>query len=383
MKAKVFLLAFFIMNVFQMSAENKDEVTLVVSADGATKDEAVKTALRSAIEQSYGAFVSANTTILNDELVKDEIVTVSSGNIKSYDEISCNQLSNGHASVTLKAIVSISKLVSYAQSKGAETEFAGATLGANIAMYALNKKNEAIVLKNMIAQWDTMGNTFDYEVELGEPIILPKTSDYQIISRGGGESSIHYYSNEIKQILKPDPQSRYKDEIIDQRLVKFVQDRMEKDMTEIPCNIYVTYNNTTDAMCDMYFNIINSLEMTREQYDEARRMGLNPYHGKQFIPNIGRYMRTDEKDIPTPYEFIKKKAENFIITDNVSSPTELFYVIEALPFHRNASTYGIPYKEGKKQNMIGKRLFFVKLWLYIPVDELAKYRKFEVKPKEN
>ena len=32
--------------------------------------------------------MSANTTILNDELVKDEIVTVSNGSIKDYKEVS-------------------------------------------------------------------------------------------------------------------------------------------------------------------------------------------------------------------------------------------------------------------------------------------------------
>ena len=58
----------------------KNDVILTVSADGETKDEAIKMALRSAIEQAYGTFVSANTMLLNDELVKDEIVTISSGN---------------------------------------------------------------------------------------------------------------------------------------------------------------------------------------------------------------------------------------------------------------------------------------------------------------
>ena len=62
----------------------KDEVLLIVSGDGSTKEEATKAALRSAIEQAFGTFVSSNTKILNDELVKDEIVTVASGNIKSY-----------------------------------------------------------------------------------------------------------------------------------------------------------------------------------------------------------------------------------------------------------------------------------------------------------
>ena len=42
------------------------EVSLVVSADGPTKTEAVNNALRSAIEQSVGTFVSANTEILNE-----------------------------------------------------------------------------------------------------------------------------------------------------------------------------------------------------------------------------------------------------------------------------------------------------------------------------
>ena len=387
MKAKVFLLAFFIMNVFQVSAQSNDEVTLVVSADGTTKDEAVKTALRSAIEQTYGTFVSANTTILNDELVKDEIVTVSNGNIKEYKEIDCINLADGRPYVTLQATVSISKLVSYAQSKGAETEFAGATLGANLAIYELNKKNEAIVLKNMIAQWDAMGNTFDYEVELGDPKILPKTSSYEEIQRS---SSIPYsFINQIKEILKPN--SQYKD-TIDKRLVKFVQDRVEKNMAEIPCHIYVTYNKTTDAMCDMYFNILNSLELTKEQYEEALRLGLNPsrWGGSFLAKNI--YMRTDGEDIPNPFEFIKKKAGNFIIADNVSSPTELFHATSITP----ASLFGnclfpYPYRYNRRTNkvekseylIIGKRLYETVFCLYIPVDELAKYRKFEVKPKED
>lgn len=67
----------------QVSNPN-DEVKLVVSGDGQTEEQAIKTALRSAIEQAYGTFVSANTAILNDSLVKDEVVTISTGNIKSY-----------------------------------------------------------------------------------------------------------------------------------------------------------------------------------------------------------------------------------------------------------------------------------------------------------
>lgn len=58
------------------STNSNDEVTLVVFGKAVDSEKATAVALRSAIEQAYGAFVSANTTILNDDLVKDEIVTI-------------------------------------------------------------------------------------------------------------------------------------------------------------------------------------------------------------------------------------------------------------------------------------------------------------------
>ena len=61
-----------------------DEVTLTVIGTGVNEEQATLQALRSAIEQSFGTFVSANTTILNDKLVQDEIVSVSNGNVKEY-----------------------------------------------------------------------------------------------------------------------------------------------------------------------------------------------------------------------------------------------------------------------------------------------------------
>ena len=91
------------------------DVTLIVDGQGITKDQAINSALRSAVEQAYGTFVSSNTEILNDELLKDEIVSISSGNIKSFKELGAN-VYNGIISVTLEAVVSTSTLASYARS---------------------------------------------------------------------------------------------------------------------------------------------------------------------------------------------------------------------------------------------------------------------------
>ena len=148
-----------------------DDITLVVDGEGKDKTEATKNALRSAIEQSYGTFVSANTVILNDELVKDEIATVSSGNIKSYKELSSTTLPNGNISVTLSATVSIGKLISYAQSKGASTEFAGQAFMMNMRMRELNKRNEAVALMHILQRLSSTYETlFDYSIKAGEAL---------------------------------------------------------------------------------------------------------------------------------------------------------------------------------------------------------------------
>lgn len=143
-------------------------ITLVTSGTGGTKKEATKNALRSALEQTYGAFVSANSTVVNDELVKDEIVSISSGNIVEYEELSFQD--TNPKQVTVKSVVSITNLVSYAKNKGMAAELAGNTFAMNMKMEELNKKNEVVALNNMIEQLEKIAdNLFDYEIIVGEP----------------------------------------------------------------------------------------------------------------------------------------------------------------------------------------------------------------------
>ena len=118
----------------------KDEVSLIVSGDGSTKEEATKAALRSAIELAFGTFVSANTKILNDELVKDEIITVSSGNVKNYKYLSERE-EDGKYYVSLQTTVAVGKLIEYTKSKGASAELAGATFAMNMKMKRLAASN--------------------------------------------------------------------------------------------------------------------------------------------------------------------------------------------------------------------------------------------------
>lgn len=159
--------------------ENEKIVTLVTNGTGDTKEEATRNALRSAIEQAYGTFVSANTEVLNDELIKDEIVTVSTGNIKSYKELSVCQ-TNGVFDVSVQAAVSIDQLTKFAQSKGMQADFSGALFAMNMKMRQLNKENEAEAIKIMSQKAEAIARNglFDYEIEIDEPFM--SGSDYII-----------------------------------------------------------------------------------------------------------------------------------------------------------------------------------------------------------
>lgn len=148
--------------------KNEGDVTLTVMGDGENKEQAIQVALRSAIEQAFGVFVSSHSEILNDELVKDEIATIASGNIKEFKCLSENYV-EGKCFVTVQAIVSTNNLISYTKSKGASAELAGATFAMNLRMLELNKRNEALAMQHLVRQLAEIAPImFDYEIKIGE-----------------------------------------------------------------------------------------------------------------------------------------------------------------------------------------------------------------------
>ena len=143
-------------------------ITLVTSGTGETREEATKNALRNALEQTYGTFVSSNSKVVNDELISDEIVSISTGNIAKYEILSIND--SNPVEVNTKVVVSISNLQSYAKNKGMSAELAGNTFAMNLKMEELNKKNQDVALKHLLEQTKIMSqNMFDYEISVGNP----------------------------------------------------------------------------------------------------------------------------------------------------------------------------------------------------------------------
>ena len=173
---QLFLMLALILNITANAQEDKT-VTLVVSSQGKTQDEAKQNALRSAIEQAFGTFISSKTEILNDNLVKDEIVSVANGNIQKFEIISEAQIPNGGYATSLKATVSITKLTSFVESKGVDVEFKGGLFALNIQNQELSAKNEIICLNNLKQTlMNFSASSFDYEIKISDPV-LSKTSN--------------------------------------------------------------------------------------------------------------------------------------------------------------------------------------------------------------
>jgi hypothetical protein len=164
-----FFIILFISKIGIAQTENKD-VTITASGSGFTIEAAKQSALRSATEQAFGAFISSKTEMFNDQIVADQISSVSSGNIKSYEVLNESELPNGKWAVTLKAIVSVDKLTSFVEAKGVAIEIKGGLFALNIKQQLLNEQSEIQAVAEMVGLLhEPMQMAFDYAIKSGEP----------------------------------------------------------------------------------------------------------------------------------------------------------------------------------------------------------------------
>ena len=146
----------------------QDVVSIVTSGDGSTKDQATTAALRNAIEQAYGAFISSNTKFLNDELIQDEIVSLSQGTITEYSIISSIETKNGY-NVTTKSTVSLGKLTSFVESKGGSITINGSSFYRNLLIEDFYNESEHKPIESFIDTRLKNVQVWDYDLISQEP----------------------------------------------------------------------------------------------------------------------------------------------------------------------------------------------------------------------
>jgi hypothetical protein len=149
--------------------------SIIVFGTSEKYEEAKNMALRSACEQAYGAFITSKSTLLNDEIIVDDITTISNGIVKSYDVISKEHYPDGRWGVVMSVNVSIENLATFLQSKGESVSFNGELLAFNIKQKYLKESAEFRIIAEMFGMLhELMQVSFDFEIENS----LPKKIGY-------------------------------------------------------------------------------------------------------------------------------------------------------------------------------------------------------------
>lgn len=169
------LLCFLTVVVFSQD----NTVNIVSSGDGKTKDAATNAALRHCIEKTFGVFVTTNTTVVNDELVKDEITNIASGNIVSYEVLSEIKEADNY-SITVSAVVSPDNIVKTFKSKGYSFEINGNVYAQNIQKEKYYKEQEPKILIEFLKKYIDYPIFDTFEIKVLEPFL---NKDYLQIQR--------------------------------------------------------------------------------------------------------------------------------------------------------------------------------------------------------
>tara|TARA_B110000977_G_scaffold140876_1_gene178838 strand:+ start:2257 stop:3447 length:1191 start_codon:yes stop_codon:yes gene_type:complete len=266
-------------------AQDDKTVTLVVSGQGKTQDEAKQNALRSAIEQAFGTFISSKTEILNDKLVKDEIVSITNGNIQKYELLSEGFIPDGNYSVTLRAIVSISKLSNFCESKGIEILFNGDLLSSNIQLIEMNKDAELISMKNLIkSSKDWLKKCFDYSLKTSEPTSLNGRYQISLTVSTSLNSNFVEYNKYTINTLKNISMSESEIKNYNKLEIEYYQIQI-LDLNKVPN----TYYFRNEQSLNVFFNLFEKPEVYLQNFEVSNN--LESIKGIKFQ----KVVRTDDR----------------------------------------------------------------------------------------
>lgn len=290
---KYLILSFLFCITINLKAQDNKTVTLTVIGQGQTIDEAKVNALRSAIEQAFGTFVSTNTTILDDKIIKDEIISISNGNIQKYDIINETLLPNGTYSTILKAIVSINKLIIFCESKGVKAEFKGNLFAINMIIQDLNKQSELKAWESTKKiLYELMKISIEYKIKANEPTINYSNKSLFDIPITVDVSYNENYKNAMNLLL----QFCKSVSLSNSEIQDYIQTKK---------NVY-------------QINILKKLVSTRDVFLNINRLDLST-NSKTISTGFTRNLKVANDIARIPFEFAEFALKNFKIINGIDT----------------------------------------------------------------
>jgi hypothetical protein len=249
MKQLILILAL-ALSINAIAQDAEKTITLVVSGQGKTQDEAKQVALRSAIEQAFGAFISSSTVMNNDTFVSENITSLSQGSIVEFNILSSTLLPDTNYTITLKAVVSVSKMQKVIENKGHSATIEGGLFGLNIKLSKLQASAEVKVITDLIRNSaKILSKSIDYKIEL----IPPKKSDLRVDLQSQLREGMYtdYWKNTEKLSFN--------------------------EMYKIRMIVEAKPNSNLDVFIDYFMKTLSDIKMSDSEIDFAKQSG-NEYY---------------------------------------------------------------------------------------------------------
>jgi len=307
-----------------LSSNNSNQtVTLLVSGSGKTQDEAKQNALRSAIEQAFGAFISSETIINNDSFVSDNITSLSQGSVISFNILSSNILPDKNVTLTISAKVSISQMQKITESKGYTATIAGGLFGLNLKLLKLQADAEERVILDMARKsLKILENSIDFKLE----VIPPKKSDLRI---------------ELQNTLREGSYSDY---------WKNTDQLSFSEIYKIRLIVECQPNKNLDVFIDYFISTLAAVKMSESEIDFAKQSGSEYYKLINFPDSNSEksdfYLRNFES-VRIISSLFERSTLNLVNYDIVSNNNLINYT----PFYKKGITEEVSKHYARLENL--------------------------------
>jgi len=178
------------------------EKKIIADGYGLSPDEALQNALQNAVEQAAGAYVSSVTEIINDEVVRDELLSLSHGFIKEYRKLAESKFDNDYK-VAVAAVIVEKQMIKSLEASGVKVTYRAGGMVNDLMAWDKMKENEFNMAKALfdVHQMKNYGIIWDYNLYMGDA--RRSGTEYAINGilsvRTNANYSIEFYN--LKRIL--------------------------------------------------------------------------------------------------------------------------------------------------------------------------------------
>ncbi len=146
------------------------EKKIIADGYGPTPEEALQNALQNAVEQAAGVYVSSITEIENDEIVKDEVLSLSRGFIKEHRKLSESKFEDDYK-VVAAAIIVEKQMIERLEASGLKVDYNAGGLVSKLKEWDNMKVDEHKMAQALfnVHELKNYGIIWDYNIHVEEP----------------------------------------------------------------------------------------------------------------------------------------------------------------------------------------------------------------------